>query len=144
MLGNTVFEGDFSSVSECVTAALKAGADLSGANLNGADLSGADLSGADLNGADLNGANLDGANLNGLRAAKLRVFSGLYKYQVWAVLGEDGSRWVRMGCLFKTLENWEKLGVKNSNFKEFPNDNSAASEERAAAFEFARQAALKL
>ena len=94
--------------------------------------------------AVLRGANLICANLNGLRAAKLRVFSGLYKYQVWAVLFEDGSRWVRMGCLFKTLENWEKLGVKNSNLEEFPDDKSAASEERAAAFEFARQAALKL
>jgi len=55
-----------------------------------------------------------------------------------------GKRFVKMGCLFKSLEEWEKVGILESNTIEFPNDGSRKSQERAEAFEFAKNAALKL
>jgi uncharacterized protein YjbI with pentapeptide repeats len=133
---------DLSSANLC-------GADLSSANLSGAHLSSAhlrwaDLSGADLSSADLSGANLRYADLYGRKIEAIRIYSGLYRYQVWAVFFEDGSRWVRMGCLFKSLEDWEKVGIRNSNLSEFPDDGSDPSEERVRAFEFAVAAALRL
>ena len=64
LTGSILFEGDFSCLSEAVTAAVKARAYLSGANLSGANLSRAYLSGADLSGADLSGAYLSGADLS--------------------------------------------------------------------------------
>jgi hypothetical protein len=121
------------------------GADLGGAYLGaylGADLGGADL-GADLGGADL-GADLGGADLGGKKIRAIRVFSGLYSYEVWAVLFEDGTRMVRMGCFSKTLEEWEEIGIRASNPSEFPNDGSEKCEERVAAFEFAKAAVLRL
>jgi uncharacterized protein YjbI with pentapeptide repeats len=119
-------------------------ADLSDADLSGAYLSGADLRDADLSGADLSGANLSGANLRGKKVHYLRVFTGLYRYQVWAVVFEDGSRMVRMGCLWKSLEDWETIGIRQSNLDEYPNDGSDKCEERVAAFEFARAAVLRM
>jgi len=136
------------------------GADLRGANLYGADLSAANLYGANLRGADLSAANLSaanlyaadlyaadlrGANLRGKKIAKLRAFSGLYEYEVWAVLFEDGSRWVRMGCHFKSLEAWKDAGgIRKINLAEFPDDGSERSEQRAIAFDFARAAVLRM
>jgi uncharacterized protein YjbI with pentapeptide repeats len=124
------------------------GADLQGAYLRGAYLHGADLRGAYLRGADLRGADLQGAYLHGAedksKVYSMRVFSGLYDYQVWAVLFEDGSRWVRMGCLFYSLEKWDEIGIRQSNIGEYPDDGSDRSEERAAAFEFAKAAVLRL
>jgi len=130
------------------------GADLSGADLRGAVLrgtvlrgavlSGADLSGADLRGTVLRGADLRGAVLSGAKISAIKVFTGLYCYQVWAVLFQNGSRWVRMGCLFKSLEDWEKIGIRKSNVAEFPDDGSPQCEERVRAFEFAKNAALEM
>jgi uncharacterized protein YjbI with pentapeptide repeats len=121
------------------------GADLRGADLRGAYLRGAYLRGANLSDANLNGANLNGANLSGeLKAKKMRVFNGLYKYQVWAVLAQDGTRYVRMGCLFYSLGDWDDIGIRKSNESEFPDDGSEKCEERVAAFEFAKAAAMRL
>jgi len=120
------------------------GANLSGANLSDANLSGANLSYANLFYAKLSGANLYGADLYGKKIHSMRIFSGLYKYTVHAVLFIDGSRWVRMGCLFKSLEEWEKIGIRDSNPSEFPNDGSEKCEERVAVFEFATAAALSM
>jgi uncharacterized protein YjbI with pentapeptide repeats len=124
------------------------GADLRGAYLQGADLGGADLQGADLRDADLRDANLGGANLGGAenksKVYSMRVLYGLYKYQIWAVLFDDGSRWVRMGCLFYSLEKWDEIGIRQSNIGEYPEDGSDRSEERVAAFEFAKAAVLRL
>jgi len=117
---------------------------LSAAGLSGADLRGAGLSGADLSDADLRGADLRGAVLSGEKITTLRAFSGLYRYDVQAVLFQDGSRWVRMGCLFKSLEDWEVIGIRESNLNEYPNDGSGKCEERVRAFEFAKVAALRL
>ena len=127
-----------------VKLALKSEVNLFRANLSRADLSGANLSRADLSGADLSRANLSGAGGKIQKISKIRVFTGLYKYQVWSVLFQDGSRWVRMGCLFKSLEEWEKIGIRKSNENEFPDNGSPASEERAIAFEFAKAAVLKM
>ena len=73
--GSVLFSLETNSMSLCVEAAVKRGANLRGANLRGANLRGAyltsanlygaDLTGADLTGADLTGANLYGANLRG-------------------------------------------------------------------------------
>ncbi len=120
------------------------GADLRGKNLGGADLGGADLRGANLGGADLRGAYLRGAYLGGKKISTARVFSGLYAYEVWAVLFDDGSRWIRMGCYFKSLEDWATIGIRKSNLSEYPDDSSDRSEARIAAFEFAKAAALRL
>ena len=136
------------------------GADLSNVDLRGADLRRADLSGADLSKANLFCANLWCANLSGanlsnanlwcanlsnanLSDAKykdvvikhVRVFSALYKYQVWAIIAEDGSEWIRMGCFFRKREEWNENFWNNDN--EFPNDNSEDSNMRLAAFNFA-------
>ena len=87
---------------------------------------------------------LSGAVLSGKKTHSLRVFTGLYAYQVWAVLFADGTRWIRMGCLFKSLDEWEKIGIRESNLPAFPNDGSDKCEERVAAFEFAKAAALRM
>jgi hypothetical protein len=113
------------------------GANLSGANLSGADLSGADLSGADLSGADLYGANLSGADLYGKKISKICVFTGLYKYQVWAVIYETGEKYIRMGCYFRSLSEWENDFWNNPN--EFPNNRSEQSELRLMAFETSKK-----
>ena len=169
IFGKLLFEFDGNSIRDAVLTALKnkadlrdanlCGADLCGANLRDADLCGADLYGAnlcdaDLRGADLRGANLcsanlcdadlRGANLRGLKIKSARVFSGLYRYQVFSILDAKGVRHVKMGCLLYSLEEWDKMGILNSNPNEFPNDGSRKSKERAEAFEFAKNAALNL
>jgi len=70
---------------------------------------------------------------------KMRVFSDLYKYTVWAVIFKDGSQWIRMGCLWMSLEDWLKIGILKSNLLEFPDDGSKKSLEREAAFNFAKE-----
>ena len=94
--------------------------------------------------ANLRGANLSDANLCMKKIAQLRVFSGLYAYVVCAILFEDGTRMVRMGCLWKTLEEWEKIGIRQSNLSEFPDDGSERCEQRVAAFEFAKATVLRM
>ena len=128
------------TIAELVTAARRASADLSYANLSYANLFSAKLSHADLFSADLKGALIDGKPIINLRQIS---YSG-YAYGVQAVLFEDGSRWVRMGCLWKSLAEWEEIGIRSSNPSEFPDDGSVASEERVAAFEFAKAAALRM
>jgi hypothetical protein len=132
------------TVFELVTAARAANASLNRANLNRANLNRASLYGANLNRANLDGAILDGALIDGKPIVTLRVFSGLYSYTVQAVLFRDGSRWVRMGCLWKSLDEWEAIGIRKSNPSQFPDDGSDRCEKRVAAFEFAKAAALKL
>ena len=117
------------------------GADLQGAYLRGADLQGADLQGAHLQGADLQGAYLRGAHLWGavygdIKIKKVVVFSGLYHYVVMAIIAEDGTKYVRMGCFFRTLEEWNNDFWNNPN--EFPNNGSEKSEMRLLAFNHAK------
>jgi enterochelin esterase-like enzyme len=126
-------------------------ADLSWANLSSADLSCANLSSANLSCANLSRANLYSANLSCAlidkkTIANLRQINvSSYPYQIQAVLFLDGSRWIRMGCLWKSLEDWKRDGgILNSNPSEFPNDRSEKSKERAAAFAFAKADALRM
>ena len=126
------------------------GADFRGADFRGADLSNADLSGADFRGADLRGADLSYASLLGASLSNanfwgakykdvvikhVRVFSALYKYQVWAIIADDDIEWIRLGCFFRKREEWNKNFWNND--EEFPNDNSEDSNMRLAAFNFA-------
>ena len=119
-----------------------AGANLSGANLTGAYLAGANLTGAYLTGAYLTDANLTSAHLTDAKIATLHVYSGLYRYEVWAFTTEQGAACVRMGCFYKSVADWDTIGIRKSNRNEFPDDGSEASEGRARAFEFARTQAL--
>jgi hypothetical protein len=79
-----------------------------------------------------------------IAAKNMRSYLGLYGYQVGAVLSTDGKRYVKMGCLVKTVDEWDRIGIRNSNLSEFPDDGSEKCEERVAAFEFAKAAALRL
>jgi hypothetical protein len=97
-----------------------------------------------LYGANLRDVNLYGADLGIGKIDAIRIYTGLYDYIVYSVLFQDGSRWVRMGCLFYSLEKWNKIGIANSNVSEFPNDDSKRSANRIRAFEFAKNSALHL
>jgi uncharacterized protein YjbI with pentapeptide repeats len=121
-------------------------ANLSRANLYSANLSCANLSRANLSRANLSCADLSSALIDKKTIANLRQINvSSYPYQIQAVLFLDGSRWIRMGCLWKSLEDWKRDGgILNSNPSEFPNDRSEKSKERAAAFAFAKAAALRM
>jgi hypothetical protein len=98
-------------------------------------------SGADLRGAYLSGAYLSGAG----NVAALAVFTGLYKYQCWAVVTDQGVPWLRMGCLWKSLEEWTANGgIRPSNTGEFPDDGSEKCEQRVRAYEFTRAEAERM
>ena len=60
------------------------------------------------------------------------------------MLYEDGTRAVRMGCHFNTLEEWASIDLRSNNIKEFPDDGSEISEERVALFELAKAAAMRM
>jgi hypothetical protein len=45
--------------------------------------------------------------------------------------------------MWKSLEDWESIGIRNSNPNEFPDDGSEMCEERVAMFELAKAAALR-
>ena len=138
-----------------LTGAVLTGADLTGADLTGAVLTDADLTGADLRGAVLRDADLRGAVLRGavlrdadlrgaVKISTLRVISGLYEYQCMAFVTDSGVPWVRMGCLWKSVEEWGRITIRASNTGEFPDDGSAKCEERVRAFEFVRDMALRM
>ena len=75
----------------------------------------------------------------------MAVFTGLYKYQCWAVVTDQGVPWLRMGCLWKSLEEWDSIGgIRPSNTSEFPNDGSEKCEQRVRAYEFTRAEAERM
>jgi hypothetical protein len=119
------------------------GADLLGAQLDGASLCHADLRDVILEDVHLADANLDGAILrDDFKIGTFRYLFGLYRYPQWALVTDSGEPWVRMGCLFYSLAEWDRIGIRRSNRDEFPDDGSPRSEERIRAFEFARGMAL--
>lgn len=85
-----------------------------------------------------------GANVKGNAALKVRAYTNLYPYQVIAALLSDGTRWIQMGCVWKSLDEWERIGIRKSNLSEFPDDGSEGREECVAAFEFAKAAVLRM
>jgi|GEM_PF-2309702 len=85
------------------------------------------------------------ATMEGKRVAEFKCLLGLYyPYCIVAYLFEDGTRGVRMGCLYKSIDDWDKVGIRNSNLEEFPDDGSEKSENRAWAFDVAKSCALRL
>jgi hypothetical protein len=72
------------------------------------------------------------------------VFSGLYPYECWAFATAEGCPWVRMGCLWKPVDEWDAIGIRDSNLGQFPNDGSETCEQRVRAFDFTRAEALRL
>ena len=117
---------------------------VSGGTVSDCTVSGGKVSDCTVSGGTVSGGKVSYCTVSENPLAFLKGFAGLYKYNVWSVLFADGSRWVRMGCLFKSLEDWDKIGIRKSNLSEFPDDGSDRSEERAAAFEFAKAAALRM
>ena len=118
-------------------------------NFRGGDFLGGEFLGGKFRGGNFLGGNFMGGNflggkIKGKDALKLRAHIGLYPYQVAACILADGSRWVQMGCLFYSLDEWERIGIRKSNLSEFPDDGSERCEERVAAFEFAKAAALRM
>jgi uncharacterized protein YjbI with pentapeptide repeats len=121
------------------------GGDFRGGDFRGGNFRGGNFLGGDFRGGNFLGGNFLGGNVAGMAAAKLQSVASLYPYSAWAVLYANGERWVKMGCLFKSLEAWESEGgIRNSNLSEFPDDGSERSEERAHLFEFAKGVALRL
>lgn len=51
---------------------------------------------------------------------------------------------VKMGCLEKTIEQWDKVDIRKSNEGEFPDDGSEMCEDRAGLFELAKATALRM
>ena len=126
-------EKENNTIKETVLEAVKSGAGLYRAYLHGADLTGAGLYRANLTGAGLYRANLTGAYLYGIKISKAIFISGLYKYQCGAIIAEDGSEYIKLGCYIRLLTEWESDFWNNPN--EFTNDNSVKSNLRVLAFE---------
>jgi hypothetical protein len=105
---------------------------------------GGNFRGGDFLSGNFRGGTFLGGKVKGTAALKLRAHVGLYPYQVTAALLADGTRWIQMGCLWKSLDEWEQIGIRNSNLSEFPDDGSEKCEERVAAFEFAKAAVLRM
>jgi len=112
---------------------------------NSGNFLGGNFRGGNFLGGNFCGGNFLGGVINTRAATRIRTFNFYpYPYPVWAILYADGSRWVRMGCLWKSLAEWKSIGIRKSNLTEFPGDGSDRSEERVAAFEFARAAVLRM
>jgi len=128
------------TVSDCKVSYCK----VSDCTVSGGKVSDCTVSDCTVSGGKVSDCKVSDCTVSEKPLAFLKGFAGLYKYNVWSVLFADGSRWVRMGCLFKSLEDWDKIGIRKSHLSEFPDDGSDRSEERAAAFEFAKAAALRM
>ena len=165
-----IWEGEVETIKEAVAKAIASGANLRGCNLSDSDLSGCDLRGCNLSYSDLSGCNLRDSDLRGcdLRGCDLRdsdlrgcdlsysdlcgvgkikairVMTGLYRYVIFAIVAEDGEPWVRMGCQWRSVTEWDRITIRDSRTSEFPNDGSTRSEQRARAFEFARGEAIEM
>jgi hypothetical protein len=107
-------------------------ANLLGTDLRGAYLQDANLQDADLRDANLQDADLRGAYFQGVRIKKAAVFSGLYKYTAMPVITEDGVEYIRLGCYFRPVSEWEADFWNNPS--EFPEDRSTVSLQRLMAY----------
>ena len=78
--------------------------------------------------ANLIRANLSDAIYKDIKIKHMRVFSGLYKYQVIAIIAEDDVHHIALGCKFQSREDW-KVNFWN-NTDEFPDNDSEKTELR--------------
>ena len=113
--GEVIFESENQELKDAVCDAVRSEANLSGANLSR--------------------ANLSGAKRNGKIIKHAAQWLGLYKYRVMAIIYEDGSEDVEMGCYTRSVENWKADFWNNPN--EFTDPNSIESRLRLFAFETA-------
>ena len=97
----------------------------------------ADLSSADLRSADLSYADLSYAEIEDIKIEKCTVITGLYKYMVMPIISDKGIHYVKMGCYFRTVKEWDKDFWNNKS--EFPNDKSIKSQLRVLAYKTAKQ-----
>lgn len=98
-----------------------------------------------VSGANLRDSNLRGCDLRGVGKIKaIRVMTGLCRYVIFAIVAEDGEPWVRMGCQWRSVTEWDRITIRDSRTSEFPNDGSTRSEQRARAFEFALGEAIEM
>ena len=111
------------------------GSNLRGSNLRDSNLSDSNLSDSDLSGSNLSDSNLSDSNLNGVKIKKSTVFTGLYKYIVMPVIAIDGAEYIRMGCFFRTVAEWQ--GNFWNNPQEFPNNGDMPSKLRWMAYQTA-------
>ena len=140
-----IWEGEVETIKDAVAKAIASRANLRDSNLSDSDLSDSDLSYSDLSGSNLRGSDLSGCNLCGVGKIKaIRVMTGLYRYVIFAIVAEDGEPWVRMGCQWRSVTEWDRITIRDSRTREFPNDGSTRSEQRARAFEFARGEAIEM
>ena len=114
--GSVLFEGDFSSLSDAVKAAVK-----SRANLSRADLSRADLSRANLYGADLYGQKIVKSERPFFEIGPL----GSRSDNLLAFLTKNGIR-IKAGCFFGTVEEFQ------AKVKETHGNNTYSKEYEAA------------
>jgi len=111
------------------------GSDLSDSNLRGSDLRGSDLRGSNLSGSDLRGSNLSGAKRFCKTLKHFARWDNLYNYGVEIAVSTDKTVIVKMGCKELTLQEWESNWF--NNYIEFPDDGSAKTKHRIAAYNFA-------
>jgi hypothetical protein len=82
--------------------------------------------------------------LDGKIVDRFVAFGKSYKYYSYGFIDANGEIYIRMGCLFYSLNEWDEIGIENSNPKEFPNNGSYDSEQRKLAFAYAKSQMLLL
>lgn len=84
--------------------------------------------------ANLYGANLCDADLRGVGKIKsFAVFTGIYKYVAMPIIAEDGTEWIRLGCHWRKVSDWENDFWNNP--EEFPNNGNIDSKLRWLAYQ---------
>ena len=135
--GSVLFSAEAKSLSACVEAAVKAGADLTGADLTGANLAWANLAWANLTGANLAWANLAGAKI--LHPDHTTILTLVGQRPVFQI-GPLGSRcaylvafvtdagvFVRTGCFWGTLDAFRAAVVNTHGENEHAQEYAAAA-----------------
>jgi len=97
------------------------------------EMKGSTITNADFRHAVMHNSSFSGAYIKEVRIKKAMFFTGLYKYGAMAVIEENGTKWVRLGCHFRTVVDWEHHFWNND--VEFPDDGSQESKLRLFAFE---------
>ncbi len=72
-------------------------------------------------------------DLSGVKIRASTVFTGLYRYIAMPMIAEDGTEYIRLGCQFRLVSEWEANFWNNP--REFPNDGSPESQHRLLAYQ---------